>query len=218
MAIARRHDAFFRTVIFDLDEALLDRVPAWEYTVEQAVLSVTGERVEPRALSAEYHTRPWRHALEVLVREPSDVEACNQLCDAMFRRSALKRLLVQEGLGMALDRLRGARMEMGAISRERHSDALRQVQSTGLDRFVTVLAATPDGEPWALEARVNQCLKYVEQPAGRAAFVSGHAADLRAADTMGLSCYAAGWLNTGITGFPVIASPARLDCLLAAAP
>ncbi len=218
VAIAPRPDAFFRLVVFDLDEALLDRVPAWVYAIEQAVLSVTGKRVQPVTLAAEYHTRPWHHALEVLLSDRGDIERCAELSAAMFQRSALKRLLVHQGMGMALDRLRGARVEMGAVSHERHADALRQVQSTGLDRFLTILSATGEGEHWDVKERIEACLQFAEQSSARAAFVSHDARDLGAAAEMGLAPFAATWVAGAVAGFAAIPDPPGLEVLLAPVP
>ena len=114
-----------RAVVFDLDDALLDRRPAWRYALEEAAISVTGRRVDARPLEDEYHRRPWRHAAAILLPDRGEAERAAELADQMFRRSALKRLLVHEGIGMALDHLRAARIEMGGISREAHALAIR---------------------------------------------------------------------------------------------
>ncbi len=97
MAIAVRGETYVRAVIFDFDEALLVRAPAWRYTVEEAVASVTGRRVDASPLAEAYRGRPWRHALEILLDDHSDVPDCEDLCQEIFTRSAMKKLLVHEG-------------------------------------------------------------------------------------------------------------------------
>src|SRR6185312_5356030 len=129
-----------KAVIFDLDEALLDQRRAWQYAVEESVAMVCNRRIDASRLVAEYRGRPWGHALAVVVDEPAERLRCCELCVTVFERSGLKRLLVHEGIGMGLDAVRAAHVEMGAISRSRHNLALKQVQSTGLDRFLAVLA------------------------------------------------------------------------------
>jgi phosphoglycolate phosphatase-like HAD superfamily hydrolase len=214
MAIAPRHDAAVRAVIFDLDEALLARGEAWRYAVEEAVISVTSRRVDARGLVAEYHRRPWAHALAVLLEDAGERGRCAELCTAMFERSAMKRLLIHDGLGMALDQLRGERVETGAISREPHARARRQIESTGLERFVSVLSATPAGGRWEAGSRLADCLAFIEQPAGACAFVSGDGADLQAAEAAGFRCYEASWAATEPTGFEALEGPAVLARVL----
>lgn len=92
---------------------------------------VCGRRVDASPLVAEYRRRPWGHAVAVLVDEPAERLRCCELCVTVFERSGLKRLLVHDGIGMGLDAVRAARVEMGAISRSRHNLALKQVQLTG---------------------------------------------------------------------------------------
>jgi phosphoglycolate phosphatase-like HAD superfamily hydrolase len=166
-----------RAVIFDLDEALLDRRRAWQYALEEAVIAVTGRRVAASPLVDEYRQRPWAHALAIVVDDRGQLPRCEALCVELFQRSAMKRLLVHEGTGMALDRLRGDRIEMGAISREPHAVAVKQAESTGLDRFLAVLAPTPAGAAWDPTARFAECLTYLRRTAPETAFVSPDAAD-----------------------------------------
>jgi hypothetical protein len=118
----------------------------------------------------------------------------------MYGRSALKKLLVHDGIGMALDRLRGDRIEMGAISREPHAMALKQVQSTGLDRFLSVLSATPVDAPWDPAARVAECLAFLERAATQSAFVSGEGDDLAAVGSAGVKPWTAAWAGDGLAG------------------
>jgi phosphoglycolate phosphatase-like HAD superfamily hydrolase len=172
---------------------LLDRAPAWKYAVEESVISVTGRRVDAGPLRDDYRRRPWRQVLGVLLDNRADIDRCEALCPQMFYRSALKRLLVHEGIGMALDHLRAARLDMGAVTREPHAVAIKQIQSTGLDRFLTVLSATPAGEPWDVQTRLRECLTFVEQAPGVCVFVSQDEDDARAAEAMGMRWYAPAW-------------------------
>jgi phosphoglycolate phosphatase-like HAD superfamily hydrolase len=214
VAILRRVARAVSAVIFDLDETLLARERAWAYAVEEAVVSVTGRRVDASPLFDAYRQRPWRQALVVLLDDPASRDACEPLCDEIYRRSAMKRLLVQEGVGMALDVLRGASVEVGAISREPHATARLQLESTGLDRFMTVLSATPPGERWDPLARAETCRQFLGRPAERCVFVSHDAADLGSVARAGYRCLAAGWACGGQPAGPVLAHPADLDRLL----
>ena len=216
LATAPKGAGRFRAVIFDLDETLLLRGPAWCYALEEAVLTLTGTRVRATPLSAEYRRRPWSAALSILLDGGVDIERCATLCQSMFERSALKRLLVHDGLGMALDRLRGERVEIGAISREPHAQAIKQIQSTGLDRFLAVLSATPKGDPWHAAARLGDCLTFLERDPARCAFVSGDPEDLAAAGRGGFTCYQAAWAATTTSTCPRIEAPPQLALLLVA--
>lgn len=207
-----------RAVIFDLDEALLVRAPAWRYAIEEAIVSVTGRRVDAGPLADEYHSRPWRDALSVLLNSPGDVRPCEDLCTAMFRRSAMKKILVHDGLGMALDRLRGSRIEIGAVSREAHPVALKQVQSTGLDRFLAVLSPTPPGSRWAIADRIQDCQVFVESEPERCAVVSHDPRDLAVAAQAGCRCFLAGWAGAERSTYPVLSHPSELPDVLLRAP
>jgi hypothetical protein len=91
---------------------------------------------------------------------------------------------------MALDRLRGERIEMGAVSREPHALALKQAESTGLDRFLAVLAPTPPGVPWDPAARFADCLAYLGRAPAETAFVSPDAQDRSTVEGMGARIFA----------------------------
>jgi phosphoglycolate phosphatase-like HAD superfamily hydrolase len=214
LAIATRKDARYRSVIFDFDEALLVRGPAWRYTVEEAVASVTGRRVDAGPLAEEYRRRAWRHALDILVREPLAAEECDELCQEIFIRGAMKKLLVHDGMGMALDAMRAGRVEVGAVTREAHAVAVKQVHSTGMDRLVAVLAATPEGERWDPAERVAQCLRFLGHRPEEAVFLGVDDYDLRAAERLGLAAYEAGWAAPERTGFPALGSPLELQRLV----
>ncbi len=207
------HRAGPRAVIFDLDETLLDRRRAWQYAVEQSIAVACGRRIDVSGLVEEYRARPWRHALSIVVESPEERLRCEALCAQLFERSALKRLLVHEGIGMALDALRGESVEMGAISREPHALALKQVQSTGLDRFLAVLAPSADGD-WDVANGMRRCLTFLDRGAEECAFVSGHGEDLATAAALGCRCFEAGWVNGARTNFDSIAAPADLGATL----
>ena len=186
-----------RAVVFDLDRCLIDSRAAWRYCIEEAIAAAGGRRVSAADLVEEYHLRPWRHALGVLLDSPETVERCEGLAQTMFERSGMKKLLVHEGVGMALDALRAERIELGGISRSPHITALKQVQSTGLDRFLAVLSATPAGERWTPLPRFEHCVAFLEAPPAESAFVSGEPADLREVAGRGVRAFAAGWAAAG---------------------
>ncbi|HET7737308.1 MAG TPA: HAD hydrolase-like protein [Tepidiformaceae bacterium] len=185
-----------RAVIFDLDHTLIDRRPAWRYALEQAVSAVTGQRVDAGPLVDEYHQRPVPHAIALLVPTATDRPECARLWHEMFYRSALKRLLVHEGVGMGLDRLKSARVEVGVVTRELHRDARRQVESTGLDRFLSVMSATAAEAPWQVTERLADCLAFLEYRPADCVFVSADAPDLAAAADAGFTPFAAAWVPT----------------------
>lgn len=194
-----------RAIIFDLDEVLIDARRAWQYAVEQTLAAVCGRRLSAEALIEEYRRRPWGHVFRVLVDSPSERDRCVELAGEVFYRSGMKRLLVHEGVGMGLDRVRAGRIEIGAISREPHSIALKQVQSTGLDRFLSVLSGTPDGSTWDSEARFDDCLSFLGYAGAQCAFVSAEPSDLRVLSGR-VSCYEPRWLVTS-GRYPVIQTP-----------
>jgi len=158
--------------IFDLEGLLIDLRPAWAFAVEQAVAAVTGHHVQALPLADEYSWRPWAHVLAVLVPDAAAARRAEALCGKLFTTSALKRIAVPEGLGMALDALRELRVELGVVSRQPHGLALRQLEATGLDRFFAVLAPTPESAAWDPRERVRQCLAYLEVGVADALFVT----------------------------------------------
>ncbi len=182
-----------RAIIFDLDRCLIDSRGAWRYCIEESIAAALGKRIDSGELVEEYHTRPWRDALRILVAEPADASRCEDLCTTMFERSAMKKLLVHEGIGMALDALRGEAIELGAISRLPHSLTVKQVQSTGLDRFLAVVASTPSSAPWDVKSRIEQCLTFLEADPAKSAYASADRFDIEAAKASGLRTYFAAW-------------------------
>jgi len=197
-------------VIFDLDEVLLDTRRAWQYTVEEAVAIVCGRRESTAPLVEEYRRRPWRDVLGVLLAGPDERDRCEQLCLRIYERSAMKRLLVHEGAGMGLDRVRARRVEMGAISRSPHSVAVKRIESTGLDRFLAVLSPTVAGEPWDVTGRIGDCLAFLRYAPGECAFIAADAHDLGAAESAGLQAFEASWASPAPTGYPAMPSPAAI--------
>lgn len=195
-----------KAIVFDLDEVLIDSRPAWLYSLEEAMVSVSGRRENFRPLVEEYRRRPLRDVLAILLPAPADRDRCESLFSMMYGRSAMKKLLVHERVGMRLDQLRSQRVEMAAITRLPHNMAMRQIESTGLDRFFSVLSPTPTGEKWDPPARTKDCLGYLEYTARQCLFVSGDKNDLAAVAALGLTGYEAAWASTEPTGFPVINS------------
>ena len=194
-----------RLAVFDLDEVLIDSRRAWQYAIEESVAALGGRRISAGALVAEYRRRPWAHALSILVDDAGLRVRAASLAQEMYERSALKRLLVHEGIGMALDRVRSHRIEIGAVTRLPHGFALKQVESTGLDRFITVLAATPDGEPWDLPARITQCRTFTEHAANEVDYIADDPTELSQAATHGACPFFAAW-----TGLAAVAEARRI--------
>lgn len=203
-------------VVFDLDRVLVDARSAWVYTLEQAVLAATGQRVEGGRLVGDYGSRAWQDALAIVVDGPPERERARELCEQISERSALKQLRVYEGVGMALDALRGARVEIGAVSRLAHGSAMRQIEATGLDRFFTVLSPTPAGTGWKATARFEECRGYLDVEAGHCVFVSDVPEDIeQVAAADGISRWA-GWKGES-PGWPAIERPGDLRDALARA-
>jgi len=208
-----------KAVLFDLDRCLIDSRRAWQYCVEESLASAGGQRFDAAALVDEYHVRPWRHALAVLAPTPELVTRCEELCETMYERSAMKKLLVHEGVGMALDAVRAEHIEIAAISRLPHALAVKQVQSTGLDRFVAVLSATAKEERWDPLLRMEPCLRFLECEAEQVAFVGADERDVERLVSTGAAPFLAAWTrgDNETTQFPAIASPGDVVGALLAA-
>jgi phosphoglycolate phosphatase-like HAD superfamily hydrolase len=190
MTLARSFGRGLRGVVFDLDRTLIDSRRAWCYAIEEALVATRGERIDAAPLAAEYQYRPWRDAISILESERPRQDRCVVLCEAIYARSAMKRLLVFDGIGMMLDELRGARMDIGAISRLPHQMARKQIESTGLERFVTVLESATDEEPWHAPSLVRRCSAFFETEA--VSYV-GLPEDVEMVGALGLRCYTATW-------------------------
>jgi len=211
----RTFEPAYRSVIFDLDETLIDSRTAWRYTLEETLMSVANRRIDARPLVDEYHRRPWRDSLSILLDNPEEQQRAQELCERIAGRSAMKRLLVFDGTGMALDEIRGAHIEIGAISRSPHAVALKQAQATGLDRFLTVLSATPEGDDWEVGTRAGECLSYFGREASRCIFVGAEARDVEEARGLGVIALRAGWLpGTEAPAGEALGSPAAAAAAL----
>ena len=188
-----------RAVIFDLDECVIDPRPAWAYTVEQTLLAITGRQLRvSNELVEEYRRRPWRHAFAILTSDTGEADRCCALAETMYHRSGLKRLLVHDGIGMALDALRASRVQVGAISRLPHGQAVRQMESTGVDRFVLVLSPTAPGNSWTPSDRVAEVLTYLGRTNQEAAFVAADEEENE--DRSELLTIRAGWATKASSG------------------
>ena len=197
-------------MIFDLDAALIDSRKAWQYAVEEAIAATCGRRIDVGPLVREYHRRPWIHVLTLLLPDRAERERCETVCIEISRRSGLKKLLVHEGIGMALDSLRAGSIEIGAITRHQHSLALKQAQSTGLDRFVAVLAATPVNEPYDPAARLDQCTAFLGRSSTDCAFVSADTEEGRCAAAVGFRVLFPAWVAEPPPGVHTIGSPNQI--------
>lgn len=200
-----------KAAIFDLDEVLLDRRQAWRYTIEQAVAAITHRRLDASSLVEPFYRRPWSHALRVLLVSPRDVARCEAACQRMYERSSLKRLLVHEGIGMALDALRGRLIDIGAISRSPRGLAQKQIESTGLDRFVDILAPTPEHCPWSPTDRYQECRAFLRHAPAHCAFVGADERDVAEISAAGAPAWLATWPGwSASAGVTSLAGPGDL--------
>lgn len=199
-----------RGAVFDLDEVLLDKRAAWTYTIEQSLLSVTGARVDPTLLAAEYRHRPWREALRVLEVNGEHVRAAADLCGKMWERSALKRITVHEGIGMALAALLAGGVSMAAVTSVPLPLASRQAQAAGVDRFLVALEPHP--EDVGGYARIAQLFRV---GSAGVAFVSGDQTSLDAAAMEGLRPFQAAWAPGAVGQFPRFEEPVDFRVLRA---
>ena len=169
-----------------------------------------GRRIKARPLVGEYHRRPWTHVLALLLQTTEQRSRCEAVCIEISKRSGLKKLLVHEGMGMALDALRGDQIDVGAITRQPHALALKQAQSTGLDRFLAVLAATPADATYDPTARLAQCVTFLKRSPSDCAVVSGDPDDRRAAKNGGFRLFFPAWVADPPAGASTIPAPAQL--------
>ncbi|GIW13365.1 MAG: hypothetical protein KatS3mg062_0804 [Tepidiforma sp.] len=197
-----------RLVVFDLDRALVDSRPAFAYTIEEAVAAVTGRRLSARDLADAYHTRPWRDALRVLLDDPRQRDAAEALCLQYAERSALKRLLVFEGIGMALDELRAEQIDMAAITRLPYPLARKHIESTGLDRFLAVVI--PPAAAFDPAAQLAECYRLLETDPAGSAFVGPGRIERQAAQRAGAIAFVSAWSVEPDPGELTITSPAGM--------
>jgi len=198
-----------RLVIFDLDRAIIDARPAFAYAVEEAVAAVTGRRISARDLADAYHTRPWRDALRILLDDPRERDAAEDLCLQYAARSALKRLLVFEGVGMALDALRAEQIDMAAITRHPYQLARKQIESTGLDRFFALVVPPPAGR-FDPAAQLAEAFRLLETAPAETAVVAPGRFERTAAERAGAVAVAAAWAVEHDPGGIDVAAPAEL--------
>lgn len=198
-----------RLVVFDLDRALVDSRPAFAYAIEEAVAAVTGRRLSARDLADAYHTRPWREALRILLDDPRERDAAEALCEQYAARSALKRLLVFDGIGMALDELRGELIDMAAFTRLTYGLARKHAESTGLDRFLSLIVPPPEGR-FDPAGQLEQCLALLETHATETAVVAPGRFERAAAERAGAIAFTAAWSVEPDPGGIEVASPAAL--------
>jgi phosphoglycolate phosphatase-like HAD superfamily hydrolase len=189
-------------VLFELEHTLLDRRPAWQYAFEQAVGTVCHERIDARDLAENYAHRPVMHALAVVTDDLGVRVECARRWEQLFYRSAMKKLMVHDGVTMMLDRMRHAGIELGVISHEPHTVARKELESTGLDRFLTVLAAQPIDATWLPGERIEQCRTFLEYPPEEICLISWDEDDVDAAEGMGALALRASWptAEVGETG------------------
>ena len=203
-----------RLVIFDLDRAIIDARPAFAYAVEEAVAAVTGRRISARDLADAYHTRPWRDALRILLDDPRECDAAEDLCLQYAARSALKRLLVFEGVGMALDALRAEQIDVAAITRHPYQLARKQIESTGLDRFFALVVPPPAGR-FDPAAQLAEAFRLLETAPAETAVVAPGRFERTAAERAGAVAVAAAWaVEHDPGGFDVAAPGELLEALL----
>jgi phosphoglycolate phosphatase-like HAD superfamily hydrolase len=198
-----------RLVIFDLDRAIIDARPAFAYAIEEAIAAVTGRRISARELADAYHARPWRDALRILLDDPRERDAAEDLCLQYAARSALKRLLVFEGVGMALDALRAAQIDMAAITRHPYQLARKQIESTGLDRFFALVVPPPEGRFDPL-AQLGECFRLLETAPAESALVAPGRFERTAAERAGAVAVTAAWSVEHDPGGIDVAAPGEL--------
>lgn len=213
MVIRYENPNGYDCVIFDLDETLIDDRTAWCYTIEESILSTLGKRIDPHPLLEEYRTRPWKDVISLLVENRKIQQACLALCLQMERRSSLKHLLVFDGIGMALDKIRDL-AEIGVISRWPYSEANKRIQSTGLDRFFTAVIGTDENENWDPRLRFNECYKLLGYEKINSLYIGGEILDINSVISHGSVAHSAGWAGYKSS----ILTPTSLPVLVQAGP
>lgn len=198
-----------RLVIFDLDRALIDARPAFCYTIEEAIAAVTGQRRSARQLADAYHTRPWRDALRILLDDPRHYRAAEALCHQYAQRSALKRLHVFEGIGMALDELRAEQIDIAAITRNPYPLARKHVESTGLDRFLALIVPPPS-DRFDPTTQLAECYRLLQTEPTQTAVIAPGRPERQAAERTGAIPITAAWAVEPDLGGIEVHTPAAL--------
>ena len=213
MVIRYENPNGYNCVIFDLDETLIDDRNAWCYTIGESVLSTQGKRINPHPLLEEYRTRPWEDVISLLVEDREIQQTCLALCLRMERQSSLKHLLVFDGIGMALDKIRDL-AEIGVISRWPYSDATKRIQSTGLDRFFTAVIGTGENEIWDPSLRFSECYDLLGYGKSKSLYIGAETFDINSVISHGSVAYSAGWAGYKSS----ILTPSSLPVLVQAGP
>lgn len=213
MVIRYENPNSYDCVIFDLDETLIDDRTAWCYTIEEAILSTLGKRIDPHPLLEEYRTRPWEDVISLLIENREIQQACLALCLRMERRSSLKHLLVFDGIGMALDKIRDL-TEIGVISRWPYSEATKRIQSTGLDRFFTAIIGTDENKSWDPSLQFSECYNLLGHEKSSSLYIGGETFDINSIISHGSVAISAGWAGYES---PIL-TPASLAALVQAGP
>jgi len=182
----------YKCVIFDLDETIIDNRIAWCHTLTESILSVIGQRIDPKPLLAEYRTRYWEDVISLFVDNQVMQKKCLNLCHEMERRSSLKHLLVFEGIGMTLDKIRDL-ADIGVISRWSHREATKRIQSTGLDRFFTGTVGTLEKETWDAGQRFSECCNFLGYKQSDSLYIGAEQFDLDSVILHGGTALSAGW-------------------------
>ena len=151
--------------------------------------------------------------ISLLIESREMQQACLALCLRMEQRSSLKHLLVFDGIGMALDKIRDL-TEIGVISRWPYSEATKRIQSTGLDRFFTAIIGTDKNKSWDPSLRFNECYNLLGYEKSSSLYIGGETPDIKSIISHGSVAISAGWAGYKST----ILTPASVAALVQAGP